>query len=177
MPFFHTSSFARADDDKRKPDTTVTLQNPIQVTINSSFISPRAERFGEISLGQDVFIAGNTVLRADPGTKICIGSKTNMQDNILFLALRNLPAPATRCGEVSSRVKDEVSIAHQAVIRDSSLGNFTFIGFARVWTTWCWATARSYCTARSYPMYVSARIASCRSAPSLRPRQRPMPYR
>ncbi|MDQ3195031.1 MAG: hypothetical protein M3Q32_01310, partial [Pseudomonadota bacterium] len=158
MPFFHTSSFARADDDKRKPDTTVTLQNPIQVTINSSFISPLAERFGEISLGQDVFIAGNTVLRADPGTKICIGSKTNMQDNILFLALRNLPAPATRCGEVSSRVKDEVSIAHQAVIRDSSLGNFTFIGFARVWTTWCWATARSYCRARSYPMYVSARI-------------------
>ncbi len=104
MPFFHTSSFARADDDKRKPDTTVTLQNPIQVTINSSFISPLAERFGEISLGQDVFIAGNTVLRADPGTKICIGSKTNMQDNILFwrcATCPRLPPAAAKCRAAS----------------------------------------------------------------------------
>ncbi|MBC7943815.1 MAG: carbonate dehydratase [Burkholderiales bacterium] len=129
MLLFQATSFARADDDKRKSDATVTLQNPVEITINDSFISPLVERFGEISLGQDVFIAGNTVLRADPGTKICIGSKTNMQDNVLFLALRNLPAPPTRCGKVSSRVKDEVSIAHQAVIQNSSIGNFTFIGF------------------------------------------------
>lgn len=105
------------------------LQSPVRVTVNSSFISPLVELFGDVSIGRKSFISGNTTLRADPDTRICIGNETNLQDNIRFLALRNAPAPAAQCGSKSSSTQDRVSIAHQAVIRNSNLGNFTFIGF------------------------------------------------
>lgn len=107
----------------------VNLRLPIQVVVNSSFISPLVELFGDVAIGQKNFIAGNTTVRADPGTKICLGSETNLQDNILFLALRSLPAPKTACGDRAGSTQERVSIAHQAVIKNSSLGNFTFIGF------------------------------------------------
>lgn len=102
---------------------------PIRVAVNSSFISPLAELFGNVSIGQKSFIAGNTVVRADPDTRVCIGSETNLQDNILFLALRKLPAPAAECGARSSSTQNQTSIAHQAIIKNSKIGNFTFVGF------------------------------------------------
>lgn len=107
----------------------VSLQSPIRISVNSSFLSPLDELFGDVSIGKKVFIAGNTTLRADPGTSICIGNQTNLQDNIRFLALQSLPAPAAQCGARSSSAQERVSIAHQAVIKNSKLGNFTFIGF------------------------------------------------
>ncbi len=48
----------------------VSLLRPLTVVVNSSFISPLVELFGDISVGQKVFIASNTVLRADPDTRI-----------------------------------------------------------------------------------------------------------
>lgn len=105
------------------------LRSPVRVAVNSSFISPLDELFGDVSIGKKSFIAGNTTLRADPDTRICIGNATNLQDNIRFLALRNLPAPAAQCGAKSSSTQERVSIAHQAVIKNSKLGNFTFVGF------------------------------------------------
>lgn len=105
------------------------LQNPTQVVVNSSFIDPLVEMFGNVSIGQKSFIAGNTTVRADPDTRICIGNETNFQDNILFLSLRNLPAPKSTCGDRTSSTQNRVSVAHQAVIKNSSLGNFTFVGF------------------------------------------------
>lgn len=105
------------------------LFQPIQVSVNKSFISPLVELFGDVSVGNQVFIASNTVVRADPETRICIGSETNLQDNILFLALHNAPAPAAPCGEISSSTGERNSIAHQAVVKNSQIGNFTFVGF------------------------------------------------
>jgi carbon dioxide concentrating mechanism protein CcmM len=105
------------------------LFRPIQVTVNSSFISPLVELFGEVSVGQQVFISGNTIVRADPDTQICIGNETNLQDNILFLALHDRPAPSSNCGGTSTSTGDRVSIAHQAIVKNSRLGDFTFIGF------------------------------------------------
>jgi carbon dioxide concentrating mechanism protein CcmM len=103
------------------------------VVASSSFVSPLVELFGDVSVGEKSFVAGNTILRADPGTKICIGNETNLQDNIHFLASRNAPAPTSTCGAKSSSTQNKVSIAHQAVIKNSKLGNFNFIGFrARV---------------------------------------------
>jgi carbon dioxide concentrating mechanism protein CcmM len=105
------------------------LFKPLQITVNSSFISPLTEMFGDVSVGQKVFIASNTVVRADPGTQICIGSETNLQDNILFLAQLPNPAPQSSCGETSSSTGERNSIAHQAMIRNSKIGDFTFVGF------------------------------------------------
>lgn len=110
-------------------NTLESLFSPLQITVNSSFISPLAEMFGDVSVGQTVFVASNTVVRADPDTQICIGSETNLQDNILFLAQHDDPAPASSCGEISSSTGERNSIAHQAIIRNSKIGNFTFVGF------------------------------------------------
>lgn len=105
------------------------LFQPAQITVNNSFISPLVELFGDVSVGQKVFVAGNTVVRADPETQICIGDETNLQDNILFLALHDSPAPAASCGELSSSTGERNSIAHQAIIKNSQIGDFTFVGF------------------------------------------------
>jgi len=107
----------------------VSLFNPLKVVMNSSYISPMVELFGDVSVGKKVFVASNTILRADPETRLCISNETNLQDNILFLALANAPAPATPCGARSSTAGERVSIAHQANIKNSSIGNFTFVGF------------------------------------------------
>ncbi|MBW4657162.1 MAG: carbonate dehydratase [Drouetiella hepatica Uher 2000/2452] len=107
----------------------VKISNLPQIVANSSFISPLVELFGDVGIGSQSFIAGNTVVRADPGTQICIGNETNLQDNILFLASQETAAPAAPCGSVSSSTGNRVSIAHQAVVKNSRIGNFTFVGF------------------------------------------------
>lgn len=105
------------------------IMSPVRVAVNSSFVSPLVELFGDVTIGKKSFVASNTELRAEPGTRICIGNETNLQDNIRFIATRNAAAPASECGSKSSSVKDRVSIAHQAVIKNSKIGNFTFVGF------------------------------------------------
>jgi hypothetical protein len=54
----------------------VNYTHSLPVAENSSFISPLAEVFGEVSVGKKVFVASNTTLRADPGATICIDSET-----------------------------------------------------------------------------------------------------
>lgn len=97
----------------------MSLFRPAQVVVNSSFISPLVELFGRVSISRNRFIASNTVLRADPGTSICIGSTTNLQDNVRFLAQRDLAAPQSTCGPRSASTQDRASIAHQAEITNS----------------------------------------------------------
>ncbi len=110
-------------------DELVNVGEPIKVVVNKSFLSPLVELFGDVNVGQKVFVASNTILRADPETRICIGSETNLQDNILFLAQRSSHRSASPCGPRSSSAQKQVSIAHQAVVLNSSIGNFCFIGF------------------------------------------------
>ncbi|HEY9627699.1 MAG TPA: hypothetical protein V6C84_10385 [Coleofasciculaceae cyanobacterium] len=105
------------------------VSSPILVAVNSSFVSPLVELFGNVAIGSRSFIASNTSVRADPETRICIGSESNLQDNVFFLALDNAPAPASPCASTSSSTGEKVSIAHQAVIKNSRIGNFTFVGF------------------------------------------------
>lgn len=105
------------------------------VTDGGSYLSPLIEIFGDVAIAPRVFIASNTILRADPGTRICVGEATNLQDNIIVLALRNAPVPTmmgATCGMRASSLADSVSIAHQATIRNSRVGRFTFVGFRAV---------------------------------------------
>jgi carbon dioxide concentrating mechanism protein CcmM len=111
------------------PKGQVTVSRSTPVVVNDSFISPLVELFGNVSVGKGVFIASNTILRADPDTQICIGNQTNLQDNIILVVHRNSPAPNAACGPHSSSTQERVSIAHQAQIKNSRIGNFTFIGF------------------------------------------------
>ena len=106
----------------------VSDENPV---VNDSFVSPLVERYGDISIGRESFVAGNTTLRADPDRAVCIGSQSNIQDNVLLLALQTEPHDheAGECGQLSASSGNETSIAHQAVITNSTLGDFVFVGF------------------------------------------------
>jgi carbon dioxide concentrating mechanism protein CcmM len=106
-----------------------------RVAVNDSFVSPLVERFGDVRGGRGVFVAGNTILRADPGRRVCIDSRTNAQDNVLVLALsdRVSVTGTRRCGRRSTSTGTRTSLAHQAQLVNSRVGDFTFIGFrARV---------------------------------------------
>ncbi len=84
----------------------------------TSFVNPLIEMVGEVYIGEESFVAGNTVLRADEGQRVEIGSQTNAQDNVTVNALRNETA-----------VNNETSLAHHAIIEDSEIGDFVFVGF------------------------------------------------
>ncbi len=98
------------------------------VVINESFINPWTEAFGRIAVGRHVFVAPNAILRADGRRRVCLGNATNVQDNVLVIAERGR-APKARCARRSTSTGRRVSIAHQADVRNSRIGNFTFIGF------------------------------------------------
>lgn len=109
--------------------SSVDLSQPWKISVNFGFLSPLVEIFGEVKVGKKIFIASNTIIHAEPSTRICIGNKTNFQDNIVFLALHNHKAPSSKCGNFSSSTGERVSIGHQTNIKNCRIGNFTFIGF------------------------------------------------
>ena len=119
------------------------------VVVNDSFVSPLVERFGDVRVGRGVFVASNTILRADRGRRVCLGNNTNAQDNVLVLALADRPAVAQGpCGGARPARAQRTSLAHQAEIINSRVGDFTFIGFrSRIHNAVRSPTARSSRTA------------------------------
>jgi len=93
-----------------------------RVVYGTSFVNPLVEISGAVYIGQKSFVAGNTVLNADRGRSIEIGNQTNAQDNVSVKVLKR-----------ETTVDDETSLAHQAIVEDSEIGDFVFVGFnARV---------------------------------------------
>ena len=86
--------------------------------IGTSYVSPLVELYGDVFIGEQWFVAGNTVLRAAPDQRLEIGDETNSQDNVIARALKG-----------DSVIGDETSLAHHALIRDSEIGDFAFVGF------------------------------------------------
>lgn len=110
-------------------DRLVQVSDDDPVATNDSFVSPLVERFGDVRVGRGVFVASNTTLRADARRQVCLGSRTNAQDNILILSLADRRGVAGPCGRRSTGVGQHTSIAHQAEIVNSRVGDFAFIGF------------------------------------------------
>jgi carbonic anhydrase/acetyltransferase-like protein (isoleucine patch superfamily) len=110
---------AGADTGTPLAGGTVLVESPpIGPLPNGSFVSPLAEVYGDVEFGGGCFVASNTILHADEGFLIRLGEANNCQDNAYLLALgENLTFGAM------------VSIAHQAVIENSTVGDFTFFGF------------------------------------------------
>ena len=67
------------------------VSSPDPVVVNDSFVSPLIERFGDVRVGRGVFVASNTILRADRGRRVCLGNNTNAQDNVLVLGAGRPP--------------------------------------------------------------------------------------
>ncbi|CAA9474196.1 MAG: hypothetical protein AVDCRST_MAG25-2273 [uncultured Rubrobacteraceae bacterium] len=89
--------------------------NPI---VGTSYVAPLVELFGDVRIGERSFVASNTILRAAPEQQVTIGNETNAQDNIIVRSL-----------EDTSTIGNRTSLAHHAIIRDSQVGDFAFVGF------------------------------------------------
>ncbi len=85
---------------------------------NGTYVSPLVELYGNVAFGANCFVAGNTILYASEDRLITLGDANNCQDNVYLIAnAKDLTFGAM------------VSIAHQAAIENSIIGDFTFFGF------------------------------------------------
>lgn len=123
-----TATLGGAPALAQERDALERLGDDRPVVINDSFVSPLTEIFGDVRVGHGVFVASNSIVRADARRRVCIGDETNLQDNVSLLALAGR-SPRSYCGRRSTSTAERVSIAHQAEVRNSRIGNFTFIGF------------------------------------------------
>ena len=89
-----------------------------KVVYGTSFVGPLTEIFGNVYIGQKDFIASNSVMRAAPGNKVELGDESNVQDNVTVRAYQD-----------SVVVGDRTSLAHHAVVEDSTVGDFVFVGY------------------------------------------------
>ena len=96
----------------------LTIIRPGESVYGTSFVNPLVELYGNVYLGQRSFVAGNTVFRAAPERTLKIGNETNAQDNVIARSL-----------DESSSIGEETTLAHHAIIRDSTIGDFAFVGF------------------------------------------------
>lgn len=101
------------------PDDSILIQHlPLAQLANGSFISPHVEIYGEAAFGRDCFIASNTILNAAESFLVSLGDANNCQDNAYLIA-----------NAANLTFGGMVSIAHQAAIENSVVGDFTFFGF------------------------------------------------
>lgn len=82
------------------------------------FIAPGARVIGNVSIGTDVGIWYNTVIRGDVNS-ICIGNRTNIQDNSLLHVETDI---------CSLNIGDDVTIGHQVILHGCTIGNRCLIG-------------------------------------------------
>jgi carbonic anhydrase/acetyltransferase-like protein (isoleucine patch superfamily) len=91
---------------------------PASPMFGSSYVSPLTEVFDDVFVGQENFIAINSILRASPGQRVEIGNRSNAQDNVVV-----------RAREDNVAVGEESSLSHHAVVRDSEIGDSVFVGY------------------------------------------------
>ncbi len=114
-------ALASAYSDNEQEAEEFQRLEPDKFIYGTSFISPLTQIFGDIYIGDGVFIASNTVLRAAPNLRVEIGSRTNVQDNVIVRAL-----------EQPLAVGRSTSLTHHAVVRNSQIEDQAFIGFHAV---------------------------------------------
>lgn len=94
------------------------LLEPGVFVYGTSYVAPLAELFGEIYIGDNNFVAANSILRAAPTRQIVIGSGSNIQDNVLVRAL-----------EDSITIGSDTSLTHHAIVRNSQIGSRVYVGY------------------------------------------------
>lgn len=90
----------------------------------SAWISETAIIIGDVTIGENVYVAHNAIVRADePGSSIVIGDNCNVQDNVIIHGLSN--------SEVY--VGNNTSLAHGCIVHGPCiLGERCFVGFGAV---------------------------------------------
>lgn len=106
--------------------------NPIRIYPHihpTAFIGPFATVIGDVTIGKNVFVAPNAVLRADEGTPFFIGRNSNIQDHVVFHGLLNEQVVVNN-REYSIYVGRGVTCAHGCIIHGPcAIEDGAFIGF------------------------------------------------
>lgn len=103
------------------------LKNPIGKSPSisaSAYVCESAVITGNVIIGEQVFIAPHSSIRADePGSRIIIGDGCNIQDNVIIHALTNTKVV----------IGDHTSLSHGCIVHGpADIGKNCFIGFGSV---------------------------------------------
>lgn len=97
-----------------------------------AFIGPFSTIIGDVTIGENVFVAPNVTLRADEGTPFFIGPNTNIQDGVILHGLKNGRVIVDN-KRFSIFIGEHVSCAHGCLIHGPcKLGNNVFVGFKAI---------------------------------------------
>ncbi|WP_319507510.1 carbonate dehydratase [uncultured Methanolobus sp.] len=99
-------------------------QNQHPKISEKAWVSETAIIVGDVTIGDNVYVAHNAIIRADePGSSIIIEDNCNVQDNVILHALSN--------SEVI--IERDTSLAHGCIVHGPcTLGHGCFIGFGAV---------------------------------------------
>ena len=88
----------------------------------TAFVHESAVLIGEIEVGAESSIWPNTTLRGDDGA-IVIGARTSIQDGSVIHATEDMS---------STRIGDQVTIGHRAIIHGATIGSNTIVGMGSI---------------------------------------------
>lgn len=90
----------------------------------STYIDEDAAVIGDVTIGKDSSIWPMCAIRGDV-QKITIGERTNIQDgSVVHVTADNQFNP----GGLETRIGDDVTIGHGAIIHACTIGNFSLVG-------------------------------------------------
>lgn len=111
------------------PPTSFNPQSICPCIDPSTYVGPFSSVIGDVTIGNNVFVAPNVSIRADEGTPFFIGSNTNIQDGVILHGLAH--GRVRQDGKLYSiYIGEKVSCAHGCIIHGPcKLENNVFVGF------------------------------------------------
>ncbi len=117
-----------------RPDVSIIPINGKTPQIDpSAFIAPGCRIIGDVTIGPDVSIWYNCVLRADVSS-IVIGARTNIQDGSVVHC--DGPAPGRPDG-FPTTIGEDVLIGHMAMVHGCTIHDRGFIGLGAIIMNGC----------------------------------------
>jgi len=106
--------------------------NPVSIhpdLHSTAYVGPFSSIIGNVTVGENAFIAPNVSVRADEGSPFHIGANTNLQDGVILHGLAH--GRVVHDGkEYSIYIGNEVSCAHGCIIHGPcKLEDKVFVGF------------------------------------------------
>jgi len=83
----------------------------------TAYVAHSAHIYGHVEIGANAVVMFGTVMRAELD-RIVVGARTNVQDNSIFHADRDMPVI----------VGDDVTIGHAAIVHGAKVGSHCLVG-------------------------------------------------
>lgn len=111
------------------PPTTFNPRKASPQIDPTAFVGPFSTVIGDVTIKENVFIAPNTIIRADEGAPFFIGANTNIQDGVILHGLKE-GRVVVNGRKFSIYIGEGVSCTHGCIIHGPcKLEKNVFIGF------------------------------------------------